>query len=78
MIRIPQDLTICLPDKENADHAEKQQIFGTDCLLLGAAAVISHPAVPMQAELSFGIHEKTLPIQKRPSQPLIADEFTKQ
>ena len=36
MIRIPQDLTICLPDKENADHAEKQQIFGTGCLLCQA------------------------------------------
>lgn len=44
----------------------------------GAAAVISHPAILMQAELSFGIHEKALPIQERPSQPLIADEFTKQ
>lgn len=31
MIRIPQDLTICLPDKENADQAENQQIFGTGC-----------------------------------------------
>lgn len=44
----------------------------------GAAAAISHPAILMQAELSFGIHEKALPIQKRPSQPSIADEFTKQ
>lgn len=74
----PQDLTICLPDKENADRTEKQQIFGTDCLLLGAAAAISHPAVLMQAELSLGIHEKALPIQERPSQPFIADKFAKQ
>lgn len=46
--------------------------------ICGAAAVISHLAVLMQAELSLGIHEKALPIQERPSQPLIANEFTKQ
>ena len=28
MIRIQRDLTICLPDKESVDRAEKQQIFG--------------------------------------------------
>lgn len=44
----------------------------------GAAAAISHPAILMQAELSFGIHEKALPIQERPSQSLIADKFAKQ
>lgn len=43
-----------------------------------AAAAISHPAILMQAELSFGIHEKALPIQERPSQSLIADKFAKQ
>jgi hypothetical protein len=31
VIRIQRDLTICLPDKENADRAEKQQIFGIGC-----------------------------------------------
>lgn len=31
MIRIQWDLTICLPDKESADRAEKQQIFGIGC-----------------------------------------------
>lgn len=31
MIRIQRDPTICLPDKENADHAENQQIFGISC-----------------------------------------------
>ena len=31
MIRIQRDLTIFLPDKENADRAEKQQIFGIGC-----------------------------------------------
>lgn len=36
MIRIQRDLTICLPDKENADHAEKQQIIGIGCLLCQA------------------------------------------
>ena len=35
------------------------------------AAAISHPAILMQAELSFGI-------QERPSQSLIADKFAKQ
>ena len=44
----------------------------------GAAAANSHPAILMQAELSFGIHEKALPIQERPSQSLIADKFAKQ
>lgn len=44
----------------------------------GAAAAISHPAILMQAELSFGIHEKALPIQERLPQPFIADKFTKQ
>ena len=44
----------------------------------GAAAAISHPAILMQAELSFGIREKALAIQERPSQPLIADKFAKQ
>ena len=36
MIRIQRDLTICLPDKENADRAEKQQIIGIGCLLCQA------------------------------------------
>ena len=31
MIRIQWGLTICLPDKESADRAEKQQIFGIGC-----------------------------------------------
>ena len=31
MIRIQRDLTICLPDKESTDRAEKQQIFGIGC-----------------------------------------------
>lgn len=44
----------------------------------GAAAVISHPAILMQAELSFGIHEKALPIQEGLPQPFIADKFAKQ
>lgn len=44
----------------------------------GAAAAISHPAILMQAELSFGIHEKALPIQEGLPQPFIADKFAKQ
>lgn len=44
----------------------------------GSAAAISHPAVLIRTDLSFGIHEKALPMQERPSQPLIADKFAKQ
>ena len=36
MIRIQWGLTICLPDKENADRTEKQQIFSTGSLLCQA------------------------------------------
>lgn len=45
--------------------------------MCGAATAISHPAVLMQADLSFRIHQKALPIQEGLPQPFIADKFAK-